>query len=171
MEESAGDNPRFLAIQIESLLPYQTRTQTVQASSQTQTKPRETDQAQTWKLNPGRYFFARECAACHTIGHGDKIGPDLQGVTNVRSDKWLHDFIFAPDKMLDAKDPIAMALYERYKHMRMPNLTLIPEDVDTIIKFLKSEDAAAQHAPAAGAPEASNSSPARPSSTPVKADK
>lgn len=158
MEESAGDNPRFLAVQIESLLPYQARSTTVQAQApaaqaQPEAHGKETAQLQTWKLNPGRYLFARECAACHTIGHGDKIGPDLQGVTNVRPDKWLHEFIGEPDKKLDAKDPIAMALYERYKHLRMPNLTLTPEDVDTIVKFLKSEDTA-PGAPRAGEHEA-----------------
>jgi protein SCO1/2 len=143
MEEAAGDNPRFLAVQIEKLLPYQVSApQAAQATTQAQPQTKETSQLQTWKLNPGRYLFARECAACHTIGHGDKIGPDLQGVTNQRTDKWLHEFVSAPDKMLDKKDPVAMALYERYKHLRMPNLTLNDQDVDTIIRFLKSEDAA-----------------------------
>ena len=34
------------------------------------------------KMTAGQYTFANHCAACHTIGRGDRIGPDLRGVTD-----------------------------------------------------------------------------------------
>ncbi len=47
----------------------------------------------------GQYIFATHCAACHTVGHGVKIGPDLQGVTNTRDRAWLLHFIQKPDQI------------------------------------------------------------------------
>ena len=33
------------------------------------------------------------CNACHSIGEGKKIGPDLKGVTERREEAWLIKFI------------------------------------------------------------------------------
>ena len=30
---------------------------------------------------PGQALFKTMCAPCHTIGFGDRVGPDLRGVT------------------------------------------------------------------------------------------
>ncbi|HEX9085747.1 MAG TPA: SCO family protein, partial [Gemmatimonadaceae bacterium] len=62
----------------------------------------------------GAYLFKTECSACHTIGAGDQIGPDLKGVAAVRDRKWLANFVAAPDKLLAAGDPLARALYKKY---------------------------------------------------------
>ena len=57
-------------------------------------------------IDKGQYLFATRCAACHTIGNGDKVGPDLLGVTSVRDRAWLTRIIVEPDKLIDEKDPI-----------------------------------------------------------------
>jgi protein SCO1 len=49
--------------------------------------------------------------------------------------------IAKPDDMLDTKDPIATALFERYKHVRMPNLRLGDGDVAALIEYLRAQDA------------------------------
>jgi len=136
MRQSAGDNPRFLAQQIGEMLDgYQTAV--IPAK-----KDQDYSKTGEIKLNKGAYLFNKNCAACHTMGSGDKIGPDLQGVANVRDPKWLKEFITAPDKKIDDKDPIAIALFEKYRRARMPNLYLASEDVDAIIGFLKNQDTA-----------------------------
>jgi protein SCO1/2 len=33
---------------------------------------------------PGEVMFKKVCAGCHTIGHGDRAGPDLRGVAERR---------------------------------------------------------------------------------------
>ena len=35
-------------------------------------------------LPPGQAMFKKICAPCHTIGVGDRVGPDLRGVTERR---------------------------------------------------------------------------------------
>ena len=74
--------------------------------------------------DPGQYAFAYHCAACHTIGGGTKIGPDLAGVTSRRDREWLQHFIRTPGAMNAAGDPIAVALRKEYREARMPNLDL-----------------------------------------------
>ena len=132
MRQAATDNPRFLAIAIGEMLDnYQGGTLDAGTNYQ---------QATHLKMTKGQYVFASQCAACHSVGHGDKIGPDLMGVTNVRSEKWLQAFIAEPEKFLDSNDPIASALHKKYK-ARMPNLRIAPEDVNSIIQFLKTQSA------------------------------
>jgi protein SCO1/2 len=90
----------------------------------------------------GAYLFRTRCAACHTIGQGDSLGPDLLGVTAVRKPEWLAGMIAAPNEMLSKKDPVATALFTRYKELRMPNLRLGEVDVNALIGYLKAQDAA-----------------------------
>jgi len=132
MRQAATDNPRFLAIAIGEMLDnYKGGTLSSGTSY---------EQAAGLKMTKGQYIFASQCAACHTVGHGDTIGPDLLGVTKVRDKKWLHDFIATPEKFLDSNDPIAAALHKKYK-ARMPNLRLADVDVDSLIAFLAQASA------------------------------
>jgi protein SCO1/2 len=92
-------------------------------------------------IDMGPYLFATRCAACHTIGNGDKLGPDLIGVTNVRDREWLKRIIVDSSKMLEEKDPIATALFKKYNEIRMPPLNLPEADVNILIEYLKSQTA------------------------------
>lgn len=91
-----------------------------------------------FKLDAGQYLFARECAACHTIGQGDKIGPDLKRVAHMRDRDWLARYIQQPDKMRVAGDPTAVALAARYKAV-MPNLGVGDLDLAALIDFLAAQ--------------------------------
>jgi protein SCO1/2 len=89
----------------------------------------------------GQYLFATRCAACHTIGHGIKIGPDLKGITTVRDRSWLLRFIQKPDQLLADKDPLATTLFKQYKEIQMPNVRLGPDDTESIVRFLENQNA------------------------------
>ncbi len=131
MRNGATDNPRFLATLIGDRLNNWKLTTSNQNTG--------TPEAQLVDADPGRYTFATQCSACHTIGHGDKIGPDLQGVAEVRDPKWLARFIQTPEKMVAEGDPIATALFEKYRQIRMPNLRISDEDTALLIDFLKRQ--------------------------------
>jgi protein SCO1/2 len=83
------------------------------------------------------------------MGHGDAIGPDLQGITRVRDPKWLMRIIQTPDLLLDEHDPLATALFTKYKNLRMPNLHLDTEATQLLIGYMAAENAAPK-TPAAG---------------------
>jgi cytochrome c2 len=92
----------------------------------------------------GKELFDSKCRACHSIGGGVVVGPDLQGVTQRRDPKWLHDFISAPDKMIASGDPIAIELLNTHNNIRMPNLGLTASQVDELITFLENPQAGSE---------------------------
>jgi len=60
-------------------------------------------------------------------------------VTERRDPAWLSRWLKAPDEVLAEKDPIALALFEQYKQLPMPNLGLNEVDVIAVIEYLKAE--------------------------------
>lgn len=144
MRNAATDNPRFLANQIGNVLG---NWGSLDATSKPETAKSShaavNAAGQPFTLNSnnvGLYLYAKQCSPCHTIGHGDKIGPDLLGVTQVRDLAWLKRFIGEPEKMIAEKDPVATALFKKYKQIRMPNLHVGPDDMNALISFLASQD-------------------------------
>lgn len=88
------------------------------------------------KLVQGKAVFDAQCTACHTIGGGAIVGPDLQGVTERQDAAWLTRWISEPDKMLAEGDPIALQLLAESNNVPMPNLGLSPEDVENVLAYL-----------------------------------
>ena len=76
------------------------------------------------------------------MGEGDRLGPDLAGVTQTRSHDWLARWIREPDVMLAEGDPIGTAMLPRYRNLPMPNLGLSRADVDAILVYMREQDAA-----------------------------
>lgn len=85
----------------------------------------------------GQTIFQTNCAACHTIGKGDLVGPDLKDVTQRRDLGWLTEMIAAPDKLLASGDPIAQELFQQYK-VAMPNLGLNDTQVQSLLAYLEA---------------------------------
>ena len=100
----------------------------------------------------GQALFTRGCATCHTIGKGDRIGPDLASVTTRRNREWLSGFIKHPDKVRESGDPIALELFDKYNRVIMPSLGLSDADVSDVLSFIDGETAKSKTATAAAAP-------------------
>jgi protein SCO1/2 len=130
LRDSSADNPRFLARLIGNFVDNGTHAPIV--------GPGGGNGAPVRMASPGRYLFAKECAACHTIGHGDKIGPDLKTVAKRRDHAWLAQYITKPNKMLAAGDPIATALHGKYR-ATMPNLGVGDRDLAALLAFLSEQ--------------------------------
>lgn len=130
-KHSALDSPRFLASRISSFMGWK---ETKPAKSYAEAKPLTFQEKQ-------QYLFQSKCGACHTIGQGDKVGPDLAGVTARRERAWLARYIRVPDEVLAAGDPLATALFKKYKEVRMPNLGLTAEEVAELLSYLQTPSA------------------------------
>jgi cytochrome c2 len=103
----------------------------------------------------GKQIFQEKCTACHTVGGGNLVGPDLKGVTARRPREWLQQWIAAPDAMLAKKDPIATELLHQFKEVPMANMGLSTSDVTAVIAFLETATSTpAAAGQAAGAPAA-----------------
>lgn len=92
----------------------------------------------TTVFGPGEILFRGRCAACHTLGKGDRLGPDLKDVASRRERAWLIRYLAAPDYMRSKKDPIAVALAAKYR-VPMPNLRLTRADVANLIEYLEAQ--------------------------------
>ncbi|MBI2850437.1 MAG: cytochrome c [Chloroflexi bacterium] len=101
----------------------------------------------------GKEIFKQKCQACHTIGGGRGIGPDLKEVTAIRDSAWLISFITAPDKLIAQGDPIAKELVQQYG-LPMPNLGVSENDAKAILAYLDAQSTARAIAPPQSATEA-----------------
>ena len=129
MKRSPMENPYFIATQLAEWLPNWT------------VPTAHPSYAQAPPLTPlaqGEYLFHTRCAACHSLGQGDGVGPDLAGVTQQRERVWLERWLKEPEKMLAEGDPIALALRTRYKEVGMPNLHLSARDVAALLAYLET---------------------------------
>ncbi|MBX7233324.1 MAG: cytochrome c [Caldilineales bacterium] len=96
----------------------------------------------------GEAIFTQKCTACHTIGGGKLVGPDLKDVTQRRDPAWLSQWILQPDKILAAGDPIATQLLAENNNVPMPNLGLTEAEVAALIAYLGKSGGATVAAPA-----------------------
>lgn len=85
-----------------------------------------------------RLFRVRQCTACHRVGGGRLVGPDLEGVTERRSFPWLYHMVTSPDSML-RNDPEAKELLGEY-FTPMTDQGVTSEEFRAIYEYLRSED-------------------------------
>jgi len=88
----------------------------------------------------GKLDFESKCLACHTVGDGNKVGPDLAGVTKRRSDDWLTRWLKEPEKMLET-DADAKAMLKEFNNLPMPNQNLNDKEISRYIKYFHWIDA------------------------------
>jgi protein SCO1/2 len=134
MRNSAIDNPQFLATTMKNFLGWR---------DDVPTGERNYAEAKTLAdMDMKKYLFQSRCAACHTIGAGDKIGPDLLGVTQRRGRDWVIRYLREPDRVRAEGDPVAVALAQKYK-VRMPNQLMIRPEVEAVLAYLEEHSGAA----------------------------
>jgi cytochrome c oxidase subunit 2 len=84
-------------------------------------------------------FSSKSCVGCHAIGStgAATTGPNLAGVTRLRTVSWLKKWIQHPEQM--ATDPAVKKLAKKYP-ATMPNLGVSDTEADDLIAYLKSQD-------------------------------
>jgi nitrite reductase (NO-forming) len=88
----------------------------------------------------GKLAFGSKCLACHSLGEGKKLGPDLAGVTKHRDVAWLTRWLKDPEAMLKT-DPHAKAMLKEYNNIPMPNQNLSDAEIREYIKYFQWYDA------------------------------
>lgn len=84
-------------------------------------------------------FKSKGCNACHTLGGGRLVGPDLAGVTERRQQEWIVGMIVKPDSML-ANDETARQLLAEY-FTPMPNQGLTRDEAHALYQYFRHNDA------------------------------
>jgi len=84
----------------------------------------------------GQQAFQAMCAACHTIGGGRLVGPDLQGIAERRSETWIIDFVQRSQALVQGGDEDAVAVFEEYNRIPMPDQPLTEQEVRGILAYI-----------------------------------
>jgi cytochrome c551/c552 len=87
--------------------------------------------------NEGQDLFKVTCVACHTIGKGKLVGPDLVNVTEKRSQEWLVAFIKSSSTMIKSGDADAKAIFEEYKGILMPDNLYSDAQILSILAYIE----------------------------------
>lgn len=84
----------------------------------------------------GEKLFHQVCVACHTIGKGKLIGPDLANVHKRRPEEWLLRFIRSSQSVIKSGDAYAASLFEEYNRMVMPDNPFSDDQIRSIISYI-----------------------------------
>lgn len=84
----------------------------------------------------GEKNFNGLCAACHTIGGGTRVGPDLLGVTERQSEEWLISFIKSSQTVIKSGDPYAVARFAEFNNLVMPDAPYSDAEIREILAFI-----------------------------------
>jgi len=84
----------------------------------------------------GEKIFKQNCTACHTIGGGRLVGPDLSGVTEKREDKWLKSWITNSQDLIASGDADAIAIFEEYNKTAMTPFDFSDEELTAVLAYI-----------------------------------
>ena len=86
----------------------------------------------------GKLAFESKCLACHSVGGGDKLGPDVLGTSQRHDAAWLTRWLKSPEQMLQS-DATAKTLLAKWK-IPMPNQGLSDEEIKQYLAYFKWAD-------------------------------
>ena len=86
----------------------------------------------------GEQIFTRICKACHTIGQGKLVGPDLAGVSTRYDPEWIIPFVQSSQKVIKSGDPVAVARFEEFNKLIMPDNPVSRSEVLSIIAYIET---------------------------------
>ena len=87
----------------------------------------------------GREIFSSKCASCHTIGSGKLVGPDLMNITDSKSSDWLKNFIRSSQSMVKNGDPDAVAIFNEFNKIPMPDQPLSDQEIDAVLNYISDQ--------------------------------
>lgn len=91
----------------------------------------------------GEATFNETCTACHTIGKGKLVGPDLANVQNRHSEEWIKNFIKSSQTVIKSGDKYADSLFKAFNQMPMPDHpNLTDEQVKGLLAYIAEKSSA-----------------------------
>jgi mono/diheme cytochrome c family protein len=125
----------------------------------------------SWAQDAGEQLFQTTCFACHTIGGGRLVGPDLAGVHESRSEEWLEQFVLSSQTMIQNGDPDAVALAAEYSGIVMPDTAMSEEQIRDLLNFIRIKSAALKSAVGQNAAQAIQPTPVAAPASPEDIEK
>lgn len=98
---------------------------------------RPSDDAVDVAAMPGQAIFERTCFACHSIGEGVRVGPDLKDVEQRRSRDWLMRWIKDPLGMAQ-NDSIGKMIFAEWKSIPMAPNFLTDDEIAQVLDYVNA---------------------------------
>ena len=90
-------------------------------------------------IDDGKTIFTSRCTSCHNV-NAQVVGPALANVDQRHSVDWIVSFVHSPKTMISKNDKDAVALYNRFNQIVMPDHSdLSSDDIKNILAYIKSE--------------------------------
>jgi cytochrome c2 len=85
----------------------------------------------------GETDFITYCGACHSIGQGRLVGPDLAGIHDRRSQDWLEKFVKSSQSMINSGDAQAVAIAAEFNNMIMPDSIISAAQIKDVLSYIQ----------------------------------
>ena len=87
----------------------------------------------------GKTIFTTRCTSCHNV-NAQLVGPALANVEQRQTTDWIISFVHSPKAMIQKNDKDAVALYNQFNQIIMPDHSdLSSDDIKNILAYVKSE--------------------------------
>jgi len=83
----------------------------------------------------GKSLFKENCGSCHEPGRV-LTGPDIQKISQRRTNEWLIKFIRNSEEMIKNGDDEAIKIFMDFKQVKMPAVNLSDSEIVLIINYL-----------------------------------
>lgn len=101
-------------------------------------------------ISAGKSIFNANCRSCHRLDQKN-VGPALRGVTDRHSIDWTKRFIRNSQALIASGDAEAVAIYNEYNQLVMPNHEFLSDDdLMNLLAYIEYGDKADASAAAAG---------------------
>ncbi len=118
------------------------------ASAKTDTASSEqSESAKITAAKGEKLYQEHDCNTCHKINE-ELVGPALAGVNERRPEEWLIKWIQNSQELVKAGDEYAVNLFNEYNQTIMPPANVTPDEVRSILAYIKSETEKAREAQA-----------------------
>ncbi len=90
-------------------------------------------------IDNGKAIFIARCTSCHNV-NAQVVGPALANVDQRHSVDWIVNFVHSPKTMISKNDKDAVALYNQFNQIVMPDHSdLSVDDIKNVLAYIKSE--------------------------------
>jgi nitrite reductase (NO-forming)/hydroxylamine reductase len=93
------------------------------------------ERAEVATAHPGQETFDRVCFACHSIGEGPRVGPDLKDIQMRREREWLVRWMQDPVGM-GQTDSIGQAILAEWNNVPMAPPNLDDQEISDVLDYI-----------------------------------
>lgn len=94
------------------------------------------------KAQNAETIFKSTCAACHKISNQRLVGPGLANIHERLSLEWFSAFVTSSQDVIKSGDAYAIALFEEYNSVIMPNQPLSKVNMKSLYEYIKKSSPA-----------------------------